>query len=1518
MSRRPYIEAIEPRLLYSADLAAAVGGQSLQPLRTFEQGRLDTLELQAAAQQATPRVEIALVDRSVPDAAQLIADLRAQQQAGRRIEIVTLWAQEDGIARLTELLRGRQDVGAVHVLGHGADGVVQLGGVRLDAATLLARAGEVATWGAALADDADVLLYGCDVAASEKGRQLIADLAALTGADVAASDDATGAAALGGNWTLEARTGAVEAALAPSEQARQAWSGLLQEFVVTRFDDTTEEGSLRWAINQAAKLGGDHVIRLAAGTYQISLKDKGSPNDGDFDITGAGRLQIVGAGAALTRIEITDQAASRIFAVGAGAGLELSGVMLLGDGSSADADTGGVIQLATGAALTLTDSVIEGGKAGLGGAISVEAGASATLQRVEIRKATAGGASPTKQGLGGAIYNAGSLTLTDSTLAGNQATGDGGALYQAAEGGTLELRNVTLSGNQAVDGRGGGLYSESDLSLVNVTLAANQAGAAGASGAAVYVDSGRTLEARNTLFANNTVADGSDRPLGGGTLVSLGNNLYTSDSKPAGAAGSDIVTPDAKIGALEASVTLTRTHKLLPGSPAIDAGSTDASVPSTDQRGAPRYGSSPDIGAYELSYGPRIVTNELAIPEGGRAKPTLEISDPNDAPANVTLTVSGLVAGAVEVRGAPATTFTLQDVLDQVVEFVHDGSETPAAYTLTATDPGGASTSSSAFVTFTRVNDAPVLTGAAALASIVEDVASGSNAGTRVSDLIPTAAQATDVDSTSLGIAVTAADVARGSWEYSLNGTTWLALGIPSNSAARLLPGDARVRFVPQANLSGTATLTFRAWDRSTGVDAGVADTAHWGGTSAFSAATASASVTVVAVNDAPSGAHVTRTTLEDTDYTLKGVDFGFTDSADAPAANALSGVRIATLPALGNLLLSGVPVVAGQVVSATDIDQNRLIYRPATHGNGTNYASFGFQVVDDGGTASGGVNQDPSAKTFTFNVTGVSDAPDGVDSVITLLEDSGTRAIKASDFGFTDSLDSPSDTFVGVVISNGTGGGTLLYRGAPCASGQFVSAAELAGDRLQFVLPANANGANYASFQFAVVDSGSIADGGSTQDLTPATMRIDVTAVSDAPSGATITKTLPEDASYALSTADFGFSDTNDTPSNALSGVRISTLPSKGSLWREVNGVWGTLTTAGQVVSAADIAAGRLVYFPVSNESGTSPYASFTFQVIDGGGTANGGIDTDPTPRSFGFNVSAVNDAPVLSGSANLAAIDEDNQSSSGTAVSALVVGGRITDVDASALQGIAVVAADSANGTWQYRTGPFGWTNFPATSASTALLLTTGATIRFQPNPDWSGTASLTFRAWDRTSGTEGTTADVTANGGTTAFSTATATASITVNNINEAPILTSAAPVAMPAIVANDTANAGATVASLIAGRTSDADPSPAPHGIAVVAADNSKGYWQWSPDGTSWTAFGHPNVTGARLLPETYRVRFVPGVNYTGTANPGLTFHVWDRTSGTDGGTADLTTRGGSTAFSTDSSTVIQQVTGAASP
>ena len=158
-------------------------------------------------------------------------------------------------------------------------------------------------------------------------------------------------------------------------------------------------------------------------------------------------------------------------------------------------------------------------------------------------------------------------------------------------------------------------------------------------------------------------------------------------------------------------------------------------------------------------------------------------------------------------------------------------------------------------------------------------------------------------------------------------------------------------------------------------------------------------------------------------------------------------------------------------------------------------------------------------------------------------------------------------------------------------------------------------------------------------------------------------------------------------------------------------------------------------------------------------------------------------NSAPVLdnSGEMSLHPINEDvaPASNPGTLVSDIIAsadGDRITDADPGALEGLAVIAVDNTNGTWQFTIdNGTNWTPFGSPDSLNARLLAANSTtrVRFLPNADFNGTvdAGLTFRAWDQTSGTNGNTADATTVGGTTAFSTATETASIRVIAVNDA---------------------------------------------------------------------------------------------------------------------------------------------------
>lgn len=131
----------------------------------------------------------------------------------------------------------------------------------------------------------------------------------------------------------------------------------------------------------------------------------------------------------------------------------------------------------------------------------------------------------------------------------------------------------------------------------------------------------------------------------------------------------------------------------------------------------------------------------------------------------------------------------------------------------------------------------------------------------------------------------------------------------------------------------------------------------------------------------------------------------------------------------------------------------------------------------------------------------------------------------------------------------------------------------------------------------------------------------IDARSVNDAPSGADAARTIDEDAAYTFLATDFPLTDIER---NAFAGIVVTTVPATGTLTLD-----GTPVVAGQSVPASDIAAGKLVFTPAADGNGTG-YAGFTFQVRDAGGTANGGTDLDPTPRSFAFDVISVNDAPT------------------------------------------------------------------------------------------------------------------------------------------------------------------------------------------------------------------------------------------------------------------------------------------------
>ncbi len=424
----------------------------------------------------------------------------------------------------------------------------------------------------------------------------------------------------------------------------------------------------------------------------------------------------------------------------------------------------------------------------------------------------------------------------------------------------------------------------------------------------------------------------------------------------------------------------------------------------------------------------------------------------------------------------------------------------------------------------------------------------------------------------------------------------------------------SNVVFTPTPGLSGAGGYTYTVTDAS------------------GASATHTVSVTINDVNDAPVGADKTVTVLEDGSRSFTATDFGFSDTD----GHQFAAIVITVLPASGTLLLSDGAVSVGQVISVASL--GNLVWSPAANQSGAGLAWLGFKVRDDGGTANGGADTDTTTRKITFDVTPVNDAPNGDGGTVSVLEDA-TYMFSAGDFGFSDS---DGHSFKDVTITSLPSVGVLRLGSTIVQVGDVIAVGSITS--VTWAPPANQSGAALASFGFKVRDTEGTANGGVDTDPTSGTITFNVTPVNDAPNGAGSTVSVSQDGAYTFAASDFGFSDSDG---HGFASVVIASLPSAGTLKLGAGAV-----SVGDVIAVGQISA--LTWTPPANQSGNG-LASFSFSVRDTGGTANGGVDTDPTPGTITFNVTAVtvaapvNSAPDGAGSRVVVLEDGSHTFSSG-----------------------------------------------------------------------------------------------------------------------------------------------------------------------------------------------------------------------------------------------------------------------------
>jgi len=373
-----------------------------------------------------------------------------------------------------------------------------------------------------------------------------------------------------------------------------------------------------------------------------------------------------------------------------------------------------------------------------------------------------------------------------------------------------------------------------------------------------------------------------------------------------------------------------------------------------------------------------------------------------------------------------------------------------------------------------------------------------------------------------------------------------------------------------------------------------------------------SRTVEVSPVNDPPQGTTKTSEILEDSVYTLTSADFGFSDQFDD---HNFKGVIIRQLPTNGALQLSAIPVNVDDFIDIADINSGNLKFTPVPNANDIAYDRFEFSVVDDGGSALGGIDTALLNNEIIFDVINVNDPPGGEDKTVTTLEDT-TYTFARDDFSFHDVYD--NDQFIAVTISSLPNSGVLTNNGVPITAGTVIDIADIDNELFKYSPPPNLNGSGYNGFAFLVHDSGGNANDGIFIDTTQNYINFDVPSVNDPPLLINQGKTVDEGSANVIATDVLSATDADDTSPDELS-FTINSLPLHGELQRN-----GVDLEIGDTFTLRAILQNEITY---THDGSETSLDSFDFNLRDGG--EDGVL---PIESNFAITVDEVIDpAPVI-----------------------------------------------------------------------------------------------------------------------------------------------------------------------------------------------------------------------------------------------------------------------------------------------
>ncbi|UPT39813.1 Ig-like domain-containing protein [Pseudomonas amygdali] len=501
----------------------------------------------AATPAAVPGTTVVFVDSRVKDSASLLAGVAPGAQ------VVELDATKDGLQQIADYLGSHQGVSSVQIIAHGNSGDLWLGNSYVSADNIAQRSALLAEIGNDMNVGGDILIYACNTAEGDTGLSFVDSLATLTGRDVAASTNRTGA---GGDWDLEIATGSIESVSALSRQSMDAYQWGLATFTVTSTSNTGA-GSLRDALTNAQN--GDIVTFSTGMTVALQSQlvvsknitiDGDLNNDGVADVTldGQNRTSVIrvnsGVTATLDGVIITRGVAST---AGASSGATIAASDALGGGINNAGNltlrnvTVTANSAAGGGGGGGVNSPNVGGGGGGGGGIGGQngaAGGSAGTYTSTAPSANTGG--------NGASFSTAYLAGQGGNSSGGGAGGNGTPVgyTNGGAGGTATSGGRTIggggggSGFDANGGRGGsavgGIYNASTgtLAIIGTSTISNNIGAGGGGGGGtIGGNGGRGIGAIwnkgtvNITSSNNSAMTGNVGGSGsGGQATSGGTN----------------------------------------------------------------------------------------------------------------------------------------------------------------------------------------------------------------------------------------------------------------------------------------------------------------------------------------------------------------------------------------------------------------------------------------------------------------------------------------------------------------------------------------------------------------------------------------------------------------------------------------------------------------------------------------------------------------------------------------------------------------------------------------------------------------------------------------------------------------------------------------------------------------------------------------------------------------------------------------------------------------------------------